>query len=181
MKMSKLIVLTMISTIALSVSIGHQAEAGTTKLHSWDQKIDDASKRFEVLSVFNNEAVLDKETGLVWEQSPDANTFFWTLAMSHCYTLELGGRKGWRLPTVEELSSLVDTTQSDPALPSGHPFSNVILTPFTPYWSASTVADNTVFAWTVGFHNGYVFIDENKGLYQGPAWCVRAGQGVYTQ
>jgi hypothetical protein len=42
---------------------------------SWDQTIactiPSSCSRFLVLSNFNNEAVLDRETGLVWERTPD--------------------------------------------------------------------------------------------------------------
>ena len=37
-------------------------------LRSWDRKINNAHARFEVLQGFNDEAVLDKETQLVWER-----------------------------------------------------------------------------------------------------------------
>ena len=40
------------------------------QVNSWDKKID-GSARFKVLDAFNNEAVLDKETGLVWELAPE--------------------------------------------------------------------------------------------------------------
>ena len=39
--------------------------------------------------------------------------------------MTVGGTKGWRLPSVAELASLVDPANSNPALPTGHPFSNV--------------------------------------------------------
>jgi hypothetical protein len=79
---------------------------------SWDQTLP-ASTRFIVLSNMGGAAVLDRETGLVWEQSPTApptspNTFTWLEAQDHCNTLTVGNRKGWRLPTIQELASLVD-------------------------------------------------------------------------
>lgn len=40
---------------------------------SWDQKLP-AATRFVVLMDWNNEAVLDRETGLVWEQAPAGGT-----------------------------------------------------------------------------------------------------------
>jgi hypothetical protein len=77
------------------------------------------------------------------------------------------------------LASLVDQTQSSPALPSGHPFSNVqsIL-----YWSATTDASDTSKAWGVGFTNGGVgSADKSDVNNMKHVWCVRGGQGVDPQ
>src|SRR5512135_1444285 len=60
--------------------------------NSWSKKLPCDSTtncpRFEVLADFNNEAVLDKETGLVWERSPmSASTDpkrTWFQAQSDC-------------------------------------------------------------------------------------------------
>jgi hypothetical protein len=142
-----------------------------SKPSSW-YKILPASKRFKL--VMNDEAVLDLETGLVWERSPGTTQRNWNNAITHCYSKEVGGRKGWRLPTVEELASLVDTTQSNPALPAGHPFQNV---QSSSYWSATTNFGNTSYAWFVGFSNGSVF-DANGGKSSNNyVWCVRGGHG----
>lgn len=105
---------------------------------SWSKKINDTSKRFEIAwsSLLGGSAVLDKETGLVWEQSPDTTLRPWIAAVIYAYQKEVGGRKGWRLPTVEELASLVDTSVSgSPKLPSNHPFTNV---QSGSYWSSTT-------------------------------------------
>ena len=123
----------------------------------------------------DGDAVLDIETGLVWEQSPDPTSKSWANAMNDCNQKTVGNRKGWRLPIIQELATLVDPTQNNPALPSGHPFSNV--ESFL-YWSASTVAapeGDTSIAWVVDFSDGDVIGGEGK-LASIFAWCVRGGQ-----
>jgi hypothetical protein len=140
---------------------------------TWEKKINGAG-RFQVLNQFAKAAVFDKETGRVWERSPDTSTFDWFGALAHCYALEVGGRKGWRLPTIEELASLVDASQPAPTLPSGHPFSNV---QSSNYWSATTFADNTGFAWSVFFDFGGVDLGGGK-TGATFVWYVRGGQGI---
>jgi len=73
-----------------------------------------------------DDVVLDKETGLVWERAPSSGMMNWDTAVCNCYDKYLGGRKGWRLPTIEELTSFVDPN-NNPTLPVGHPFSNVVV------------------------------------------------------
>jgi hypothetical protein len=133
--------------------------------------------RFEVLADWGNAAVLDKETGLVWEQSPSTATFNWYFAEDHCVDLTVGGRDGWRLPTVHELKSLVDRTQS-PVLPAGHPFNNVQSSAFSFYWSG-TAGAGPVSAWYVNFGNASAGGGDKEGKIY--VWCVRGGQGVEAQ
>ncbi|MBW7898987.1 hypothetical protein B188_00780 [Candidatus Brocadiaceae bacterium B188] len=141
-----------------------------TTTDAWDQKITKATKRFK--KVLGGEAVLDKETGLVWEKSPDTTTRSWSDAISYAYNKNVGGRGGWRLPTVEELRTLVDPTQSNPALPLGHPFTNV---QSGYYWSSTTYVSNSSFAWDVHFNGGSVYgVDKTSDVY---VWCVRGGHG----
>jgi hypothetical protein len=136
---------------------------------AWDQTLP-AATRFLVLTNMNSEAVLDRETGLVWEQSPDTSTENWGNASYHCLNLAKGGKKGWRLPTVDELTSLVDPTQSNPALPAGHPFSDV---QSSDYWSATTNANNATNVWAANFNDGNV--DNNDKSNTHYVWCVRGG------
>ena len=144
---------------------------------AWSKKITDASKRFVTAwgdSTGIKYAILDTETGLVWEASPDATARTWADAVAYAYAKEVGGRKGWRLPTVEELASLVDTSVSgSPKLPSGHPFTNV---QSNFYWSSTTDVSTTSNAWVVNFSSGNVDGYFDKG-YNGYVWCVRGGHG----
>lgn len=121
-----------------------------------------------------DEAVLDRETGLVWEQSPAIRLETWEDAQLNCNTLATGGRLGWRLHTIQELASPVDPNVSTgPTLPAGHPFSNV---QSSSYWSASTSAVNTARAWGVNFSNGGVGVSDMGNALN--MWCVRGGSGV---
>ena len=138
-----------------------------------------------MLSQFGNEAVFDKETGLVWgrfagdtnaDGTSDANDEkSWFDGHRYCNDKRLGGRKGWRLPTIQELASLVDTS-NNPALPDDHPF----LGPqSSSYWSATTGADGASIAWGVGFDvAGVGTFDKGSSIF---VWCVRGGQGVDPQ
>ncbi len=148
---------------------------------SWDQQFGCAATdcpRFVVLSSFGGAAVLDQETGLVWEQSPSATTIEFADAQFACNKKTVGNRKGWRLPTVQELASLVDPSQANPALPAGHPFSNV-QSAF--YWSANTRPTATTAAWDVSFSDGTVFAAVDIFPPSNFIWCVRGGQGVDIQ
>jgi hypothetical protein len=93
----------------------------------------------------------------------------------------VGGRKGWRLPTIEELASLLDPNNPDgnPDLPLGHPFSFVLS---SHYWSATTDANVTGNAWGVDFSVGGVVVhDKGESNDLGNVWCVRGGQGIDPQ
>jgi hypothetical protein len=146
------------------------AQVGTR----WDQQIIKPN-RFKAVNDFNDAAVLDKETGLLWEQSPSTDPFNWFEALVHCWNKVVGGRKGWRLPTIEELMSLVDPSQSSPALPSGHPFSNI---GESDYLSATTNMSAVGFAFSVNFFNFNGNLSTNlKTVDLFRCWCVRGGQG----
>lgn len=137
---------------------------------SWSQQL--ATNRFVVLANWNSEAVLDRETGVVWERSPDLTQRTWEDAQRHCIDRAVGGRKGWRLPHIQELSSLVDPAIPTPApttLPSGHPF---LAEPVT-VWSATASVEFPFAAWRVLFPRGLAGpINKTSAL---SAWCVRGG------
>jgi len=108
------------------------ATRGEQLVRSWDRRIENA--RFHVLREFNDEAVLDRETGLVWERQPSTQTFAWPNARLFCAQKAVGGRGGWRLPAFYELASLVvPAVHAGPQLPPCHHFLRVHA---ANYWSA---------------------------------------------
>jgi len=57
----------------------------------------------------------------------------------------------WRLPTMQELCSLIDFSKRDPALPNGHLFSDA---PSGYHWSSTTLDHHPEMAWIVYFESG---------------------------
>jgi hypothetical protein len=126
-----------------------------------------------------NGAVTDNLTGLIWLKN--ANCFggvTWANALSDCNVLASGSCDltdgsvvgDWRLPNVKELQTLIDYGSFHPALPSGHPFTDI-----QPghYWSSTTHAGDTTGAWYVGMDYGVVRGDIKTSVCD--VWPVRGG------
>ena len=139
---------------------------------TWSMKIpcDTAQNcpRFVVLTDFNSDAVLDKETGLVWEKSPGTTVHTWQDAQFQCFGRYWGGRGGWGPPRMEELSSILTF------LPVGHPFANVDTASADFYWSTTSLAGDNTQAWALkaSTQKGWRLKTESHLV-----WCVRGGHG----
>ena len=140
---------------------------------SWSRALP-AAERFVVLADFNNEAVLDRNTGLVWQRTPDPAGSWLPGASYLCLDANTGGQKGWRLPNITELTSLVDpSVTSEPTLPAGHPF-NFGRQVF--FWSGTIVPGFTNNYWGVNFRLGV--IDDAERELNLSYLCVRGGPKV---
>jgi len=155
------------------------AEGASTDLPDVTQNRDKAlpaAQRFVILPAFNSEAVLDKETGLVWEKSPQPMSAKWSVARRTCTEKKVGGQKGWRLPSLQELASLVDPSIAPPGptLPPGHPF---LAVQSAVYWSETRVDEDARGSWGVhfGLGGGATFINWAHSVQ---FWCVRDGMKV---
>ena len=135
----------------------------------------------------NNGTVTDNLTGLVWLKDANCANKSWSTALTWVATLKgdntmctntklndgsVAGQ--WRLPTIKELSSLVNAGTSKPALPVGHPFTGVPTATVYNYWSSMTGMNSGV-AWGLALQDGTVSntLDKNLTYY---VWPVRGGQ-----
>lgn len=150
------------------------AGRGHTKDGSW-LKILDPAARFQALANFNNLAVLDRETGLVWEWCPSGNDAQF-IALRVCYNRIVGDRGGFRLPTVEELNSLGDGNPGTPPfLPNSTPFCDMSFGANTYFWT-STMAGTTTDAFVVNANSAGDVTSSDIAISR-RFWCVRGGAG----
>ena len=178
-------------TVAVLILCATSAPAQTTGVGpyyatpSWDQTLPCATpancSRFIVLTNMNGEAVLDRETGLLWEKTPQAAAVTRVSAVLQCLQRQIGGRMGWRVPAAAELFSLMDTNNTPPffpapaALPLGHPFVGVNAI----FWSTANVGAPFGPA-----DRGFISVSMPGGITQTGGssdlirvWCVRGPGG----
>lgn len=138
-------------------------------IRNW-QNAHPADQRFVVLPTYSNEAVLDKETGLVWEMAPQTTAVTWNEARILCTTRGTGGHRGWRLPAPSEMRSLVGPAVDAPGpnLSPGHPFLNVQA---TSYWTVVPEANQPSYAKYLDAFLGNIL--SLTRIYTFPVWCVR--------
>lgn len=117
--------------------------------------------------VHGGAAVKDRQTGLIWEQEPDREHDVWSRSNERCMGKTVGGQQGWRGPTIDELKTLIDLSQHDPALPAGHPFSNI---KSEIYWTSTPHPTDDIVAWQVSFFSGEPVTDQKSGTRR--MWCV---------
>jgi hypothetical protein len=177
--------------MALAVSASAHAASGVGPYYavpSWAQKLVCSTAancpRFIVLTDWASQAVLDRETGLVWQQTPSAASQPWNEATLTCIGQSTGGRMGWRLATVQELLSLLDPTTgalSSPGLPPGHPFGGSLSE--QSFWSA-TQSDNvssTASKYVVFVASTIALVTVEPPAVSHRSWCVRTPQGENPQ
>ena len=110
--------------------------------------------------------ISDVTMGLMWQQETFPEQMPWEIAINCCEILTLSGYKDWRLPTIQELFSLVDFNLFDPAI---DPVFDCLS---SHYWSSTTYANYTNDAWHVNFYSGSVSNYDKSSSYY-----VRAVRG----
>ncbi len=99
--------------------------------------------------------VYDSKTKLTWQQTVTATTYAFSDATNYCASLgtALGGA-GWRIPTIKELQTIVDNSQT-----SG-PWIDRTAFPSTPvhYFWSSTAEAGTTTHWVLDFSIGNITV-----------------------
>ncbi|MEW6330264.1 MAG: DUF1566 domain-containing protein [Pseudomonadota bacterium] len=106
--------------------------------------------------------VLDRLTGLYWMRHADLTRepVSWPEALAVVAGFNHKWTQGgfWRLPNINELESLVDCSAHSPALPAGHPFSDVR----DVCWSSTTSLFEPDWAWALYLDKGAVGVGQKR-------------------
>jgi len=125
-------------------------------------------------------------TGLIWMRCTLGQT--WNQATQRCeneaieYTwstavklrASFAGQSDWRLPDIQELQSIIERDNTEPAIDS-RVFPN---TPLTWFWSSSPYVGNAGLAWAVNFGPGDVGYSDTDPDRSGSVRLVRGQSGV---
>lgn len=104
--------------------------------------------------------VFDSLTGLIWQVGDifDRQLLSWQEGLEAASSLAERSGKPWRMPTINELESLVDASECDPALPLEHPF----LIRQQGYWSSTTSGFENDWAYVLYMDKGAVGVGFKK-------------------
>lgn len=124
------------------------------------------TKRFVINSGTDIGTVTDSQTGLMWKRCLEGQynvdcqgyifTMPWHTALSNAKQSTFGGYTDWRLPTVQELETIVEQNCKNPAI-NQEVFPN---TNNSFVWSSSQrITRKYYFAWGIDFSDGDSYLD----------------------
>lgn len=113
------------------------------------------------------DVVGDLKTRLFWQRLVPVGVFSLAAAEQYCADLQLANQSDWRLPSMQELQTVVDESRANPAI-------DPVVFPATPgegFWSATRWAGTPQLAWRVDFERGSAAYDTATISYR--VRCVR--------
>ncbi|MEN8303018.1 MAG: DUF1566 domain-containing protein [Campylobacterota bacterium] len=138
-----------------------------------EEKIPEVKAKAPLVRDDVKEIVMDKDTGLMWQDNIDTKTIRKNRkdAKQYCRRLVFGGYDDWYLPREKELRSIVDEREYDPAIRDG--FKNVVS---DHYWSSSPNLSDIIIAINVDFKSGQSYNNTRKG--KAYVRCVRGKYNI---
>ena len=135
MKLKKVFTICAVSVLGCSLASGYEIVIDSTI----DSIRDSSTQTVEII-----------KTHLMWQDDESAKsvTKHWQGAIEYCQNLNFAGYSDWRVPSLEELRTIVDKNNS-PTIKSE--FKN---TASYLYWSSTPFADGSDYAWVINFDGG---------------------------
>ena len=120
-----------------------------------------------------NSVVIDKKNSIYWQDdlSSKKSSEDWDDAVEYCNKLVLNNIDKWRLPTFDELLSIVDYTHVNPAINPVFEYINE-----GTYWTSMDFSATTSRAWTIDFRTGKTYYS-----YKTTNHSVRCVKNIPTQ
>jgi hypothetical protein len=114
-------------------------------------------------TILGDGTVYDTATTLTWQRTANMTGIVWASAGPYCAGLTSPAGGGWRLPTVKELTTLLDYSRP------GSPFIDPVAFPRVPAESTSTARN--------GFWSSTSLVGTSVGVTEG-AWLVYFGSAA---
>ena len=119
------------------------------------------------LSLAVQQSFIDKEHHLEWQDTKSAQEKEekWSMSNSYCHSLKLLDHHDWRLPTIEELQTIVSISQN-PKDDKKFNYSNE-----SDYWTSEEFKEDDADAWAIHMGTGHLF--HNDKCETANVRCVR--------
>jgi hypothetical protein len=125
---------------------------------------------FEQVTLGDVAVVIDHSTGLMWQQAEDVSHFSWEEAEAHVVKMNeenLAGFSDWRIPTAEELLSLMTVSKK-----GDHYIEKIFQQGPLSTWTVDVIPEAFAGAWFVDFNEGKAG-DGNRAAGLGHVRLVR--------
>ncbi len=108
-------------------------------------------------SVWATQTIYDKTTSLLWQDTKDNKKLSLTFskAQDYCSKLVIGKNSNFRIPTMNELQTIIDYKNYDPAIVKGFEYvSNEA------YWTTTPFVDDDKVVWLIHFKKGERYVKD---------------------
>ncbi len=139
------------------------------------KKIANNKTRFIEKTLDGDDVVIDRATGLMWPKDNSLaggrsnSATGWISQIIYANGLDFAGFTDWRMPNINELISIINWSQFNPAI-SNPPFINTISALL---WSSTKHTDLIHYFWCLGASEGKIEYYDRNDLHR--IKCVRGG------